>query len=188
MALNRQKLKDLFGTDDEQENTSIASESAHNFFSDGEATTEEREVIDILSDEEDSYTGTLDLDIPDDDGLLPKAPVMRNAQAKPLPPESVDADVDFAIRTQSYIINKGQQLIELALTNAAEDGSARSIEAAAKAIETLGGSVEKLLGVYEKLKNIKGGDSNPMGSGNTFVQNQVVYQGTTSDIIKQLRR
>ena len=26
-----------------------------------------------------------------------------------------------------------------------------------------------------------------MGSGNTFVQNQIVYQGTTSDALKALR-
>lgn len=139
--------------------------------------------------EDDSYTGTLDLELPEDDeDMLPSAPILRNASAKPITSATMDADVDYALRTQSHIINKGQQLIQIALTNAVEDSSARSVEAAAKAIDSVSQSVERLMGIYEKFQKMKGlADSSPVGNGNTFVQNQVVYQGTTSDFLKSLK-
>lgn len=139
--------------------------------------------------EDDSYTGTLDLELPEDDeDMLPSAPILRNASAKPITSATMDADVDYALRTQSHIINKGQQLIQIALTNAVEDSSARSVEAAAKAIDSVSQSVERLMGIYEKFQKMKGlADGSPMGNGNTFVQNQVVYQGTTSDFLKSLK-
>lgn len=139
--------------------------------------------------EDDSYTGTLDLELPEDDeDMLPSAHILRNASAKPITSATMDADVDYALRTQSHIINKGQQLIQIALTNAVEDSSARSVEAAAKAIDSVSQSVERLMGIYEKLQKMKGSaGSSPVGNGNTFVQNQVVYQGTTSDFLKSLK-
>ena len=142
-----------------------------------------------MGDDGDSYTGTLDLELPEDeDDLLPAAPILRNANAKPITSATMYADVDYALRAQNHIINKGQQLIQIALTNAVEDSSARSVEAAAKAIDSVSQSVERLMGIYEKLHKMKGSaDSSPMGNGNTFVQNQVVYQGTTSDFIKSLK-
>lgn len=144
--------------------------------------------MDVMG-EDDSYTGTLDLELPEDDeDMLPSAPILRNASAKPITSATMDADVDYALRTQSHIINKGQQLIQIALTNAVEDSSARSVEAAAKAIDSVSQSVERLMGIYEKLQKMKGSaDSSPVGNGNTFVQNQVVYQGTTSDFLKSLK-
>lgn len=185
MAINREKLKDLFGTDDTT--VSINSQEAMSFFGDNIAQSEDSGVFDVMS-EEDSYTGNLDLLVPEEDDLLPQAPILRNNQASPVTQATMDADVDFALRTQNHIINKGQQLIQMALNNAIEDGSAKSIEAAAKTIDSVGKSVERLLGIYEKLNAIKttSAETSPMGNGNTFVQNQVVYQGTTSDIIKQL--
>lgn len=145
-------------------------------------------MLDVMG-EDDSYTGTLDLELSEDDeDMLPSAPILRNASAKPITSATMDADVDYALRTQSHIINKGQQLIQIALTNAVEDSSARSVEAAAKAIDSVSQSVERLMGIYEKFQKIKGSaDSSPVGNGNTFVQNQVVYQGTTSDFLKSLK-
>lgn len=139
--------------------------------------------------DDDSYTGTLDLELPEDDeDMLPSAPILRNASAKPITSATMDADVDYALRTQSHIINKGQQLIQMALNNAIEDGSAKSIEAAAKTLDSVGKSVERLVGIYEKLHQMQSQpESNLAGNGNTFVQNQVVYQGTTSDFIKSLK-
>lgn len=171
MAINKKSLQDLFGADDQPKKS---------IFDDQD---------DGIEAEDDSQ-GFTDIDIDDsyEDDLLPAAPVIRNTQAMPISAETVNADFDYSIRTQSSIINNAQQLIQLALQNAVEGGTARDLEVAATAIETAGNAVERLLNLHEKIKKITPADSQQLQpSGNTFIQNQVVYQGTTADIFAKLK-
>ena len=46
--------------------------------------------------------------------------------------------------------------------------------------------IEGLMTLHEKRAKIDT-PTQEMGSGNTFVQNQIVYQGTTTDALKALR-
>jgi hypothetical protein len=77
-------------------------------------------------------------------------------------------------------------LIQIALENASNGGTARDIEVASNAIFNASKVVEGLMALHEKRAKIDT-PTPEMGSGNTFVQNQIVYQGTTTDALKALR-
>jgi hypothetical protein len=68
----------------------------------------------------------------------------------------------------------------------AESGSSKDIFAAADTIRAASETAEKLLAVHEKLQAMQGIAG--MGNGNTFVQNQVVFQGTTEDAMRLVRQ
>lgn len=170
MAVNNKKLKDLFGTDEPKEE-------------------KKTEVFDIFSEDEDTSKDTsqytIDYSDNDVDNILPIPSVSKEINTKPFTQQNLTDDINYALKTQTDLINKSQQLVQIALQSAAEDGTARDIEVAAGAINTASTSVEKLLDLYDKLKKLTG-QSTEQVSGNTFVQNQVIYQGTTSDLLKQL--
>ena len=85
-----------------------------------------------------------------------------------------------------YIKEKNVPL-QIALENASNGGTARDIEVASNAITNAAKVVEGLMSLHEKRTKLSGGQQPEMGSGNTFVQNQIVYQGTTSDALKALK-
>lgn len=170
MSVNQKKLKNLFGVNEQ---------------------TEEHKPVDIFAeDDEDSVsTPTIyDSYTEDDvDNLLPTASVQRVCNTKPATPQDFVDDINYAFRTQSDLINKSQQLVQLALQNAADEGSARDIEVAANALNTATDNIQKLLSMYEKMQKLTGKQNEPVQqSGTTYVQNQVIYQGTTSKFIKDL--
>lgn len=166
MAIDKKKLKNLFGNAPDEEKS---NQSSQDFF------------------EEDEDNENYELTLPeDDDDLLPAAPVIRNPDAKPITEQSVNADMNYARDTQNDLINQSQRLIQIALENASNGGTARDIEVASNAILNAAKVVEGLLNIHEKRTKLSSEQPN-VGSGNTFVQNQIVYQGTTSDAMKALR-
>lgn len=166
MAIDKKKLKNLFGNAPDEEEF---NQSSQDFF------------------EEDEDNENYELTLPeDDDDLLPAAPVIRNPDAKPITEQSVNADMNYARDTQNDLINQSQRLIQIALENASNGGTARDIEVASNAILNAAKVVEGLLSIHEKRTKLSSEQPN-VGSGNTFVQNQIVYQGTTSDAMKALR-
>ena len=94
--------------------------------------------------------------------------------------------MNYARDTQNDLINQSQRLIQIALENASNGGTARDIEVASNAILNAAKVVEGLLNIQEKRTKLSSAQPN-VGSGNTFVQNQIVYQGTTADAMKALR-
>ena len=166
MAIDKKKLKNLFGNAPDEEES---NQSSQDFF------------------EEDEDNENYELTLPeDDDDLLPAAAVIRNPDAKPITEQSVNADMNYARDTQNDLINQSQRLIQIALENASNGGTARDIEVASNAILNAAKVVEGLLSIHEKRTKLSSEQPN-VGSGNTFVQNQIVYQGTTSDAMKALR-
>ena len=166
MAIDKKKLKNLFGNAPDEEES---NQSSQDFF------------------EEDEDNENYELTLPEDDNdLLPTAPVIRNPDAKPITEQSVNADMNYARDTQNDLINQSQRLIQIALENASNGGTARDIEVASNAILNAAKVVEGLLNIHEKRTKLSSEQPN-VGSGNTFVQNQIVYQGTTSDAMKALR-
>lgn len=166
MAINKQGLRNLFGNAPEE--------------------TEKKE--DFFADEEQQSSTPFTLQIPDDDedDLLPSPRVIKDAQAAPITQQNVTSDVKYALDTQSDLINQAQRLIQIALENASNGGTARDIEVASNAIFNASKVVEGLMALHEKRAKIDT-PTLEMGSGNTFVQNQIVYQGTTADALKALR-
>lgn len=166
MAIDKKKLKNLFGNAPDEEES---NQNSQDFF------------------EEDEDNENYELTLPEnDDDLLPAAPIIRNPDAKPITEQSVNADMNYARDTQNDLINQSQRLIQIALENASNGGTARDIEVASNAILNAAKVVEGLLNIHEKRTKLSSEQPN-VGSGNTFVQNQIVYQGTTSDAMKALR-
>lgn len=163
MAIDKQGLRNLFGNADEDE-------KKEDFFSED-------------SDTEDSPFEFFT----EDDDLLPAAPIIRDKEALPITQQNINSDVKYALDTQNDLINQAQRLIQIALENASNGGTARDIEVASNAITNAAKVVEGLMSLHEKRTKLNGGSQPEMGSGNTFVQNQIVYQGTTSEAMKALR-
>ncbi len=134
-----------------------------------------------------------ELDEESDDPFLPglpdmdegdSAPILQNTEAPPPCPQDFNTDVDYVRRSQANLVGEAQKLVRLAMENA-ESGSSKDIFAAADTIRAASETAEKLLAVHEKIQAIQG--SNAMGNGNTFVQNQVVFQGSTEDAMRMIR-
>ena len=139
-----------------------------------------------IENDETNYELSLpDEEIDDYDG--PSAPVMRNTEATPVTSKDLDIDVDYALRTQNDLINQSQRAVQIALENAQNGGTARDIEVLSETINTATNSVEKLLDLHTKLQKLKSMQGETMPTGNTYVQNQVVFQGTTADALRSLR-
>ena len=164
MAINKQGLRNLFGNAQEE--------------------TEKKE--DFFAEEEQTSSYQLQIPEDDDDDLLPAARVMRDNNALPVTQQNVTSDVRYALDTQNDLINQSQRLIQIALENASNGGTARDIEVASNAITNAAKVIEGLMILHEKRAKIDT-PTQEMGSGNTFVQNQIVYQGTTTDALKALR-
>lgn len=164
MAIDKQRLRNLFGNAPEE--------------------TEKKE--DFFSEEEQTNSYALQLPEDDDDDLLPAARVTRDNNALPVTQQNVTSDVRYALDTQNDLINQSQRLIQIALENASNGGTARDIEVASNAITNAAKVIEGLMILHEKRAKIDS-PTQDIGSGNTFVQNQIVYQGTTTDALKALR-
>ena len=163
MALNQTKLMNVFGLN-ENNNVTVTDNG-----------------------DEPDYELTLpDEEIEDYDG--PTAPVLRNTEAHSVTTKDLDIDADYALRTQNDLINQSQRAVQIALENAQNGGTARDIEVLSETINTATNSVEKLLDLHTKLQKLKSMQGETIqNTGNTYVQNQVVFQGTTADALRSLR-
>ena len=164
MAIDKQGLRNLFGN----------------------APDESDKKDDFFAEDEQSSSYAIQLPEDDDDDLLPSPRVVKDNQAAPITQQNVTSDVKYALDTQSDLINQAQRLIQIALENASNGGTARDIEVASNAIFNASKVVEGLMALHEKRAKIDT-PTPEMGSGNTFVQNQIVYQGTTADALKAIR-
>ena len=167
MALNKKSLQNLFGADD-----SI-----------------DEPIMDIDESSENNSDDFTDIDISqDDDNGLPPAPILKNPDALPVSNKQVTSDIDFALRAQADLLNRQQQLIQVALENAM-NGNSRDVEAATNAISAASSLAEKLISLHEKIQKMKSSSEGEQQqqqivTGNTI--NQIIYQGTTSDIIDKI--
>lgn len=93
-------------------------------------------------------------------------------------------DVDYARRTLLFTIERSQQLVDLALSNAADGSSPRDIEVAANALNTCANLSDKLVDMHNKLSSNK--KQTDMGTGNTFVNNNKTIVLTSSELLRQL--
>lgn len=166
MAIDKQGLRNLFG------NASDDEVKKEDFFAEDNEQSEDDGFEFSYSD--------------DEDDLLPAAPVIRDTEAAPITQQNVISDVKYALDTQNDLINQAQRLIQIALENASNGGTARDIEVASNSILNAAKVVEGLMALHEKRAKIDTPQPE-MGSGNTFVQNQIVYQGTTADALKALK-
>jgi len=116
-----------------------------------------------------------------DDGRT--APVVQNTEAPPVSAQDFNSDVDYARRSQASLVNEAQKLVQIAMENA-ESGSSKDIFAAADTIRAASETAERLIALHEKIRELNGKSDD---SGNTYVQNQVVFQGSTEDAMRLVR-
>lgn len=123
--------------------------------------------------------------LPELDGTSTRLPpIVQNTEAPPPSPQDFNTDVDYIRRTQASLIGESQRLVQIAMENA-ESGSSKDIFAAADTIRAASETTERLLTVHEKIQAMQ--EKEGLGNGNTFVQNQVVFQGTTEDAMRMIR-
>ena len=121
----------------------------------------------------------------EDEGRTP--PVLMDTDAKPVSPQDFNADIDYARRSYANIASESQKLVQIAMENA-ESGSSKDLFAAADTIRAASEATERLVTLYEKLQKLTAvsGSQQP-DAGNTYVQNQVVFNGTTEEAMQMVR-
>ena len=95
--------------------------------------------------------------LPEEDGGR-TPPVIMNTEAPALTPQDFNADIDYARRSYANIASESQKLVQ----------------------------IERLVTLYEKLQKLQPSVSD-QPAGNTYVQNQVVFNGSTEDAMKMVR-
>lgn len=164
MAIDKQGLRNLFGN----------------------ATEEKEDNKDFFEDNEEEQSSGFQMPEDDEEDFLPAPRILRDNKACPITQQNLTSDIKYALDTQNDLINQSQRLIQIALENASNGGTARDIEVASNAITNAAKVIEGLMTLHEKRTKLSS-DTPEVGSGNTFVQNQIVYQGTTADALKALR-
>lgn len=122
--------------------------------------------------------------VPTDD--VDEAAIVPRKSAIPLSEQDVITDIDYVRRTLQFSTERAQQLVDLAIRNAADASNPRDIEVASGALNTCADISEKLLTLYETAKKIQQASQNP-GTGNTFINNNnktIVL--SSSELLKQL--
>lgn len=159
MAIDQKKLMGAFGLNPIQTNQSPEPED---------------------EDFEDPFVSGL----PEEDGGR-TPPVIMNTEAPALTPQDFNADIDYARRSYANIASESQKLVQIAMENA-ESGSSKDLFAAADTIRAASEAAERLVTLYEKLQKLQPSVSD-QPAGNTYVQNQVVFNGSTEDAMKMVR-
>lgn len=120
-----------------------------------------------------------------DNSNLDDAPIVPRKQAQQLSQQDIVTDIDYTRRTLQFTVERAQQLVDLALANAADASSPRDIEVAANALNTCANVSERLVNLYASIKNLT--EKSNSGSGNNTVinQNKTVVL-SSSDLLKQL--
>lgn len=113
-------------------------------------------------------------------------PVLMNTEAPPVTSQDFNADIDYARRSYANIASESQKLVQIAMENA-ESGSSKDLFAAADTIRAASEATERLVTLYEKLQKLQSASGGQPDSGNTYVQNQVVFNGTTEDAMQMVR-
>src|SRR5574344_945775 len=100
-------------------------------------------------------TMTVD-DIDDNDLDLPNAPVCIASEAPMVNKQDLTNDIDYSRRSIHSMIEKSQQLLEIALENASNGSSPRDIEVATGVINSCADAAERLLNIHERLQKLSG--------------------------------
>lgn len=104
---------------------------------------------------------------------------------KQIDPQDTLDDFAFARKTIQTMIEKGQEIAEVAIVVAKETDNAKSIEVAANAVEKVVNATEKLIALQERMKKLQE-ETHP--SQTTTIENQNIIVTTSSSIIDKLKK
>lgn len=120
-----------------------------------------------------------------DNSNLDDAPIVPRKQAQQLSQQDIVTDIDYTRRTLQFTVERAQQLVDLALANAADASSPRDIEVAANALNTCANVSERLVNLYTSIKNLTEKSNSSSGNNTVINQNKTVVL-SSSDLLKQL--
>lgn len=120
-----------------------------------------------------------------DNSNLDDAPIVPRKQAQQLSQQDIVTDIDYTRRTLQFTVERAQQLVDLALANAADASSPRDIEVAANALNTCANVSERLVNLYASIKNLTEKSNSSSGNNTVINQNKTVVL-SSSDLLKQL--
>lgn len=181
MAVDKKKLRNLFGVGEEEKPKAVKSvpvpAKPKDIFAEPD---DDMEIIADDSGEEVTF-------LPQEEEEIMPVNVKRKPKTKGLSSQDYVADTQFAVETLQDLLVQAQKAVGLALEGAADGGTARDREVLNGSIEMAANTAEKLLTMYEKLNKIQQQNNPTDGGGNTYVQNNIVFKGTTADVLKSLQ-
>lgn len=130
-------------------------------------------------------TDNQELDKIDIEELLPAVPVKDSENAIAFSEQTTINDIDYSRESLKYLSKRSQQLLEVAIERVLNGGSARDLEVTSQLLNNSSEILEKLIELHDKSNELTTNKPN-LGKGNTFVQNQNVFYGSTSELLKGL--
>ena len=115
--------------------------------------------------------------------ILDDAPITPRRPSEGLSEQDTIQDIDYARRTLQFSVERSQQLVDLALANAASAASPRDIEVAANALNTCAGLSEKLVNLYASIKALL---EKEKAANNTVINNNKTLVLSSSELLKVL--
>ena len=107
---------------------------------------------------------------------VPEAPVVT---------VTVEDDFDQARQTLKNLISKGEQALDGMMDVARQSDHPRAYEVTGQLIKTVAETAKDLLALQKAKKDIQGPEERPQQAIGT--QNNIVFAGSTTDLIKALR-
>lgn len=99
----------------------------------------------------------------------------------------VEYDYEYSRETHRGLIDQGQEALDGILKVAKESQHPRAYEVAATMMKNMSDMTDKLMALHEKRKALSGVKENS-GGGNINVDKAVVFTGSTSDLLKQIKK
>lgn len=99
----------------------------------------------------------------------------------------VEYDYEYSRETHRGLIDQGQEALDGILKVAKESQHPRAYEVAANLLKNMSDMTDKLMALQEKRKALNATKENAGGS-NINVDKAVVFTGSTSDLLKQIKK
>jgi hypothetical protein len=102
----------------------------------------------------------------------------------PPAPVTIEDDFDQARQTLKNLLAKGEQALDGMMDVAKQSDHPRAYEVTGQLIKTVADTAKDLLALQKAKKDIQGPEEKPQQIG---TQNNIVFAGSTTDLIKALR-
>lgn len=96
-------------------------------------------------------------------------------------------DYNLTRDTLRGLIHKGNETLEYMMQIARGSEHPRAFEVAGTLINTVAGTAKELMALQKQMKELRKGTVEEQGPQVIKQQNNIVFQGSTSDLLKQLR-
>jgi len=110
------------------------------------------------------------------------------AEESPTVNRDIEYDYEFSRTTHRDLIEQGQEALGDLLKVAKEGQHPRAYEVAANMLKSLSDMTDKLLILHKQKKDLDGREGGPTPTNQTVNIDQVVFTGSTADLLKQIKQ